>query len=232
MASTAQTPRRSRLRHPFTVSFSGIDGAGKSTQIAMLMDQLTREGYSFETVRFWDDIAVLKRFRETSAQVLFRGDTGVGSPERPLNRRDKNVQSWYMTPARFFIYLLDAMSLNSVYRQRQHAEADVIIFDRYMYDELANLRLGSIIGRTFARFISRIIPRPDIAYLLDVDPDQARRRKPEYPLDFLHINREAYLKLNSLTHVLTVVRAPTLQETSDQVMSEMWKGLHAKELMA
>jgi len=85
------------------VSFSGIDGAGKSTQIDALCARLRQEGLRVETVKFWDDIARLKGIRETTGHKVFKGDKGVGSPEAPIVRRDKNVQSWTMTSVRFFI---------------------------------------------------------------------------------------------------------------------------------
>ena len=91
------------------VSFSGIDGAGKSTQIDALCARLRQEGLRVETVKFWDDIARLKGIRETTGHKVFKGDKGVGSPDAPINRKDKNVQSWTMTSVRFFIYFVDAV---------------------------------------------------------------------------------------------------------------------------
>ena len=44
----------------------------------------------------------------------------------------------------------------------------------------------------------KITPIPNISYLLDADPVQARARKPEYPIDFLYICRESYLLLSHL----------------------------------
>src|SRR5260370_42405111 len=92
------------------VSFSGIDGAGKTTQIVALSSRLTQEGLRVKIIRFWDDVARLTRVRETSGHAIFKGDKGVGSPNAPINRRDKNVQSPFMTPVRLFLYCVDAVS--------------------------------------------------------------------------------------------------------------------------
>ncbi|MHB1858334.1 MAG: thymidylate kinase, partial [Acidobacteriaceae bacterium] len=78
------------------VSFSGIDGAGKSTQIENLYTRLKDAGLSVLLITFWEDVARLKRIREGAGHTLFRGDKGVGTPAAPINRRDKNVQSWPM----------------------------------------------------------------------------------------------------------------------------------------
>src|SRR5580700_8410198 len=120
------------------VSFSGIDGAGKSTQIEALCARLRQDGLRVQVVRFWDEIARLKGIRETTGHKVFKGDKGVGSPEAPINRRDKNVQSWPMTCVRLFIYFVDAVSTRFAAGKAFRSGADLVIFDRYTYDELAN----------------------------------------------------------------------------------------------
>jgi thymidylate kinase len=199
------------------VSFSGIDGAGKSTQIEALTAALERMDLRVRMIRFWDDVARLKQVRETSGHRIFKGDKGVGSPSAPINRRDKNVQSWPMTALRLFLYFVDALSMRSVARRALHADVDVVIFDRYTWDELANLNLRNPFLRTYVRLIMRIVPRPDVSYVLDADPVQARARKPEYPIDFLHKNRTAYMSLVALVGGITVIPPMSVDEVKCQV---------------
>ena len=206
-------------RRTVFVSFSGIDGAGKSTQIEALAAHLTKDGLRVHVVRFWDHIARLKGIRETSGHKVFKGDKGIGSPSAPINRRDKNVQSGLMTCVRLFLYLVDALSTRLAVKRMLRSGFDLVIFDRYTYDELANLNLRNPIIREYARMILALVPRPDVSYLLDADPDQARARKPEYPLDFVRANREAYLKLADLVTGLTVIRAMAVQEVEAEVIA-------------
>ncbi|HZP17910.1 MAG TPA: hypothetical protein VFB00_08100, partial [Terriglobales bacterium] len=70
--------------------------------------------------------------------------------------------------------------------------------DRYIYDQLATLPLELPLARAYAHLILSLVPRPDIAYLLDAEPAVARERKPEYPLDFLHEYRHSYHRLGQL----------------------------------
>lgn len=195
-----------------------MDGAGKSTQIHNLRTRLTDAGLKVSIVTFWDDVARLTQLRETSGHTLFKGDKGVGSPDAPINRRDKNVRSWPMTAVRYFLYLVDAVSLRLVVKKSLKSDADFIIFDRYAYDELANLTLSNPLTRLYVRFIMWVVPRPHVSYVLDADPVQARARKPEYPLEFLYFCRASYLALNDLIGGMTVIPPMPVEDVAREVL--------------
>jgi thymidylate kinase len=205
------------------VSFSGIDGAGKSTQIEKLRALFEFSGMRVVLVTFWDDVARLTHLRETTGHAVFKGDKGVGTPAAPINRRDKNVRSRLMTIIRLFLYFIDALSLRSVVRKALRSNADLVIFDRYTYDELSNLELSNPAIRVYVRLIMKIVPEPDISFLLDADPVLARARKPEYPLAFLHASRGSYLTLSAMTGRLTVVPALTVDEVERVILGHVSK---------
>lgn len=199
------------------VTFSGIDGAGKSTQIASLIARLRREGIRFASLSFWDDVVVLARFREYMSHRAFKGDRGVGTPERPLSRRDKNVNWWPVTAARLALYLADSVYLRLVVKRVARTGVDVLIFDRYISDELANLPLNSRFARVFADLLLRVAPKPDSAFLIDAEPEAARARKPEYPLDFVGRNRQSYLRLSRIAGNMTIVEPFSIEGTQAKV---------------
>jgi thymidylate kinase len=124
---------------------------------------------------------------------------------------------------RWLIYFLDAMSLClTVVKTQEAGDADVVIFDRYLYDELANLPLDHPITRAYVRLLLNFAPQPDIAYWLDAEPSEARERKPEYPLEFLHRSRAAYTDLSEIAGV-TVIAPGSLQTVATRIMRSFLK---------
>lgn len=224
--------KRMRTDTVKAISFSGIDGAGKSTQIDELCGHLRSMGFHPTVHAFWDDVVALSAFRERMSLKAFKGDNGVGSPEKPILRRDKNVTAWYMTLFRSFLYLLDALKLCVKVSRLAGSSADFVIFDRYIYDELANLPLHRLAVRIYIRLLLKFVPHPDLAIVLDAEPNTAIARKPEYPLEFAEHNREAYLRLSRLVGDITVFPPASVQQTAAAIRMAVSKKClsSAKEL--
>jgi thymidylate kinase len=214
-----------RKRTPIVVSFSGLDGAGKTTQIDNLRALMQSLGLRETMLTFWDNIVVLSRYREGFVHKVYGSERGIGAPDKPVERRDKNVRAWYLSLIRHGLYFLDAIHLSWMLAKARRSGYDVIIVDRYIYDELANLPLDNPFSRAFVRFIRVIAPQPDLAYLLDADPIAARARKPEYPVEFMQKSRRAYFMLADLLGTMTVIPPLPLSEAKHQVEQHFLKVL-------
>jgi thymidylate kinase len=99
-------------------------------------------------------------------------------------------------------------------------DVEFVIFDRYIYDELANLPLQYWIVRLYVRLVLRMVPRPDQSFLLDADPETAVSRKPEYPLEFVRRNRNAYLAIARIAGI-TVLPPSSVPETAEAVRTSV-----------
>jgi thymidylate kinase len=197
----------SEKKQPILISFSGMDGAGKSTQISNLRAYAEDLGLRVTQLAFWDDVVVLKPYREGFVQKVFKSEKGIGSPEKPVERRDKNVRGWHLNIVRHGLYSLDAVHLRAVTNHVRKSNADLVIMDRYIYDELANLPLENPVTRAYVHAVMKMVPHPDVSFVLDADPVLARARKPEYPVEFLHKCRASYLGLAEMLGDITVVPA-------------------------
>jgi hypothetical protein len=78
--------------------------------------------------------------------------------------------------------------------------------------------------------IQKIVPAPDVAYLLDADPEAAHARKPEYPVDFMHKCRATYHRLAKLLGTMTVIPPLPLAEAKTAVVTACDKAILARAL--
>jgi thymidylate kinase len=207
-----------QLHSPLVISFSGLDGSGKTTQIEALRHAAEELSLTTTLITFWDDVVVGTRFRSSFVHKVYGSEEGIGAPGRPVERRDKNVRAWYLTVMRHLLYTVDAVSLRFVLSRALRSGAQVIIVDRYLYDELANLPLEKRISANYAKLLARIAPRPQLAFLLDADPELARARKPEYSVEFLCKSRRSYFRLSQLLGNITVIPSLTLEEARREVI--------------
>jgi thymidylate kinase len=192
---------------PILISFSGIDGAGKSTQIEKLQQYLASQNVPVNTLTFWDNVVVLSSLRSGFSRKVLQSDGQVGSPEKPANRNDKNSQSLPLLAGRSLLHLLDVFQLRKIVHRARRSSTGVVIFDRYMYDQLAALPLHHWLARAYARFILGFTPKTDISFLLDAVPEEARARKPEYPLEFMKQYRNSYFVLRRLAPITLIAPA-------------------------
>jgi thymidylate kinase len=213
---------------PILISFSGMDGAGKSTQIQMLYDQLSAGENSLLQLAFWDNVVAFPKWRAGFSHKFLKSDGRVGTPDRPANRNDKNNRAWYLIAGRSGLFLFDVWNLRKIVRHARRKKVDFIIFDRYIYDQLATLPLESVWARAYARLILKLAPKPDVAYVLDAEPEEARKRKPEYPLDFLHKYRRSYHELAKLGGLALI--PPMSQEEVRQAIARRLQNVSASPI--
>jgi hypothetical protein len=76
----------------------------------------------------------------------------------------------------------------------------------------------------------RLIPKPDVACIVDADPEAAHLRKPEYPLEFVRTNRNAYLALSRLVRNTTVLEPRSVEETTFRIKELIAKRCLRKDL--
>jgi thymidylate kinase len=204
--------------HPFLITFSGIDGAGKTTQIECLSSFLQEQGFRVLRLSFWDDIAVWSKMRAGVGDKtvnLYRAGQTKDASFSPKN--NKHIRKWYLSAARSVFYILDIVRLRRVLASPSVRNFDVVVFDRYVYDQIANLYSQSFATRLYRRIILKQTPSPDLAFILDTSPDAAFARKPEFPLEFLHKNRLNFLRLREPAPQLIILPNSGVEDVKSEI---------------
>jgi thymidylate kinase len=210
------------LTRPFLITFSGIDGAGKTTQIERVKAHLEDEGLRVLRLSFWEHVAVWSNMRSEVAHraAEARRESLTTSPTFSP-RNNKHIRKWYLTAVRSGFYVLDVGCLRRLLASRQTRNYDVVIFDRYVYDQVANIYSQSFATRSYATLLLKGTPIPDLAFVIDALPTEAFARKPEYPLEFLYRNRRSFLRLRELLPELIVTSASSVEGVEQEIHSHL-----------
>jgi len=185
---------RRRLSRPAgtVISFSGVDGSGKSSQVEALRSTLESLGYDVETV--WTRITInpslslvgrpvkrvlggLAGLRSGRASTSTDGRSSEHDAARELRERNAWINALWIT----FVALVNALAVRRA-TARALLRGAVVICDRYTLDSAAHLRYKYGADRTYrrqSRLIRALTPRPIRSYHLDVDGRAAFARKPE-----------------------------------------------------
>jgi thymidylate kinase len=163
----------------FTVS--GLDGSGKSTQVARLTERLEAHGervYYFHAVHF-------------SVAQLRRRLAGKKPSTEQLSELSGVTRASAATIALRKVFLrIDLVRYRRLLRTLATRGYTAVVSDRYYYDNLVNIAYleGS------SSFVRVTPPRPTLAVYLAVSPDDliARDRVAEQGVEYLVAKRSLY----------------------------------------
>ena len=170
-----------RLWYPtgLFIGVLGSDGAGKSTLIGRLKDDL--KGVF--------DHADVFHFRPRLV--------GKKAPHGPVtDPHGKPPYSWWLSALKLLFYLVEYVLGYVALLVPRLVRSTLVIFDRYYDDLLADPRRYRYGGPEWLLLLIRaVIPRPDLFLILDAPEDRVLARKQEVSLQELKRQRQAYRKL-------------------------------------
>ena len=181
------------------ITFSGLDGAGKSTLIEWLRLALEEQRHQVAVLHLEHNVGVyaaVRRLRDGVARLTRRSSGSPPSVAAPgggrratLLRRIRDAVVWSKVVRRV-IYPLDVVVFLCYRAYLEGIRGRVLIMDRYFYDILVDV--SSTGARRWIRWLKRITPTPTLPLLLDTGPEQAYARKGEYSVEYLRDRWTAY----------------------------------------
>jgi thymidylate kinase len=176
-AHRGNAPRRVRRRLPrlprtTVVAFSGLDGAGKSSQAEALVETLGRLGIDAEAV--WSPLGghPLQALVGRGARLVLRraapAPGAAGSMSDPGRRPSAGRTAWAAFGA-----VLNAVSQRAAVLRRP---GRVVVLDRQALDTIVRMRFLYGTGAA-RRLVIALAPRPRFAYFLDIRAETSLARK-------------------------------------------------------
>ncbi len=179
-----QSPRRTpRL----VISFSGLDGAGKTGQIEALVRDLERRGRTevlWLRFNMWPESLVTRlpvSFRSSVPPKRGNGSARIGGGRVRLGRI-ADVTVLLRRRVLAVIGVMAAISTGlSLRRRAARSNAELLVLDRYRIDSIVKLQYWYPVAPAsmLADLVTALAPAPDLEIYLRVDADVAYRRKPE-----------------------------------------------------
>ncbi len=193
------------------IAFEGIDGAGKTTIVNFLKDELKKRGYNVVTFKEPTDSEWGRKIRQAFKDRSLKPEDEL---ELFLKDREWNVKR----------NILPSLKAGKI-----------VIMDRYYYSTIAYQGARGIdIERI--RKLNEKFPKPDLVIILDIKPETAIRRirqRGDVPnrfedLEYLKRVREIFLSLKNNIVVVNAERPieEVKREVLDIVLKHISKGLH------
>lgn len=211
------------------IAFSGLDGAGKSTQIELLMKALQEDGRPLAYL--WVRGGYTPVF--TALKSLVRHITR-GKALPPSGRNQARSQAFSKPWVRYVWLRLSLLDLIFTYGVRVRwwlAAGKTVVCDRYIWDTLIDFRLNfpmEVVEKSWLwRVLVHVAPKPDVSFLMVIPVEESIRRSKlknePFPdsVEVLTARREQYLSLCSQSGWIVLDGTQDVQHISAQILASL-----------
>ena len=200
------------------ITFEGIEGSGKSTQIELLRSSLKEEGNAVEILRE-------------------PGTTQLGEKIRDIFLEKTNEKVDPITEA--FLLYASRKHLDQNFLQEHLKNRSIVIADRYSDATIAYQCFGKGLSEDFVQYIHEKsdLLSPDLTFYLDITAEASKDRINDRELDrmesesleFFNKVRAGYLEIAKLNadRVIVLDAELSVKDLQDQIFKEVKNRLDA-----
>jgi thymidylate kinase len=207
------------------ITFSGLDGCGKSTHVEATVGYLERHGLNTRSlltvnISATGVILLIRRMLQRAGSQAMDQKTATapsGAKIRMYSKGrnfDQDRRRKIVVFKRWLVYPFDALALRATLGWLSIRGADAVVCDRYIYDKLVNLPNMTSLLSTLVRWLA---PTPDMALFLDVSPEQARARREEHDANYYDTKYACYRTLTDLQWGLEALEITSIEDTQGRI---------------
>ena len=200
------------------ITFEGIEGSGKSTQIKLLQASLKQEGHSVEILRE-------------------PGTTQLGEKIRDVFLEKINEKVDPMTEA--FLLYASRKHLDQNFLQEHLKNKSIVIADRYSDATVAYQCFGKGLSEDFVQYIHEKsdLLSPDLTFYMDITAEASKARIDDRELDrmesesldFFNKVRSGYLEIakSNPDRIIVLDAELSVEDLQDKIFNEVKNRLNA-----
>ncbi|REE28986.1 dTMP kinase [Methanothermobacter defluvii] len=214
----------------FLISFSGIDGSGKTTLARHVTTLLRRHGIKCNYVYGRLEPRLLKPFIFIGRRIFLRNKDMFNDYEDYSNQKRKGIKKHsFLFKIYFYIMVLDYLIQLFLRIKIQLFLGNSIICDRYIFDTVINDFAVDMeyttndMKKKIDKFF-RFFPKPALAFFIDVPEDIAFKRKNDTPsLKYLEERTAKYRFLASEYDMITLDGSEDLEKIKKLIEKRIFK---------
>ncbi len=181
------------------ITFSGVDGSGKSTQLQLFRQKLEREGKKvayFHAIEF----SLASQFKRNEKQETIIKETTITDTGKSVTSA-----SWFTIFLRKVQLLIDLIRFRFYFSKLNRQGYDYLLSDRYFFDTIINIQyleannsqqstINNKTGSPLLSVICYLLSAPSMAIYFDASPESimSRERAPEQGIDYLRAKQNLF----------------------------------------